>query len=152
MNWEQSFTEFAARKEAEARAATLSPYSTSTEHPLANAVALENPWTRRFFDGAFYTSALSAAMPTTSLVFVQSRDGNTGAKDPSSLGGGDTDKHLIYEGLSRVAADAVLAGAETVRGGHLVFSCWLPEIVALRASLGFPRHPDRKSTRLNSSH
>ena len=30
---------------------------------------------------------------------------------PSSLGGGDADKHLIYEGLSRVAADAVLAGA-----------------------------------------
>jgi len=52
-------------------------------------------------------------------VFVQSRDGNTGARDPSSLGGGDTDKHLIYEGLSRVASDAVVAGAETIRGGNI---------------------------------
>ena len=37
-------------------------------------------------------------------------DGNTGAADPSTFGGGETDKHLIYEGLSRVAADGVLAG------------------------------------------
>jgi riboflavin biosynthesis pyrimidine reductase len=74
-------------------------------------------------------------------VFVQSRDGNTVAKDPSTLGGGNADKHLIYEGLSRVAADAVLAGAETVRNGNLVLSIWQPELVALRASLGLPRHP-----------
>ena len=58
-----------------------------------------------------------------------------------SLGGGETDKHLIYEGLSRVAADAVLAGAETIRGGDIVLSVWHPELVALRASLGLPRHP-----------
>src|SRR5262249_51950165 len=68
-------------------------------------------------------------------------DGNTVAKDPSSLGGGEADKHLIYEGLSRVAADAILMGAETVRGGHAVMSVWHPELVALRASLGLPRHP-----------
>ena len=72
---------------------------------------------------------------------MQSADGNTGASDPATLGGGETDKHLIYEGLSRVAADAVLAGAETIRGGDLVFSVWHPEIVALRQSLGLPRHP-----------
>jgi 5-amino-6-(5-phosphoribosylamino)uracil reductase len=72
---------------------------------------------------------------------VQSRDGNTGAKDPSMLGGGETDKHLIYEGLSRVGCDAVLSGAGTIRGGHLVFSVWLPEMVALRAARGLPRHP-----------
>jgi hypothetical protein len=38
-----------------------------------------------------------------------------------------TDKHLIYEGLSRAAADAVLAGAATVRAGDIVFSVWHPE-------------------------
>jgi riboflavin biosynthesis pyrimidine reductase len=75
-----------------------------------------------------------------SLVFVQSRDGNTEAADPSALGGGATDRHLIYEGLSRVAADAVLAGARSVYP-EAFFSVWHPELVALRESLGLPRHP-----------
>ena len=51
-----------------------------------------------------------------------------------------TDKHLIYEGLSRVSADAVLAGAGSVHRGAF-FSVWHPELVALRASLGLRRHP-----------
>src|SRR6185436_18870679 len=63
------------------------------------------------------------------------------AKDPSTLGGGESDQHLIYEGLSRVAADAVLAGAETIRSVNVILSVWHPELVALRASLGKPRHP-----------
>ena len=58
------------------------------------------------------------------------------AETRRALGGGETDKHLIYEGLSRVAADAVLAGAETIRGGDIVLSVWHPELVRLRASLG----------------
>src|SRR5262245_33205537 len=57
------------------------------------------------------------------------------------LGGGATDKHLIYEGLSRVDADAVLAGATTARSDELVFSVWHPELVALRRDLGRARHP-----------
>jgi riboflavin biosynthesis pyrimidine reductase len=79
--------------------------------------------------------------PSTSLVFVQSRDGNTVAPNPSLLGGGDTDLHLIYEGLSRVDADAVLAGAATARGTEIVFSVWHPELVALRLARGRSRHP-----------
>jgi riboflavin biosynthesis pyrimidine reductase len=103
--------------------------------------AMGNAWTRSLFDGGFHLSRIPDTRPACSLVFVQSADGNTGAKNPSELGGGETDKHLIYEGLSRVAADAVLAGAETIRGGHIVFSVWHPELVALRTSLGKPRHP-----------
>ena len=75
-----------------------------------------------------------------SLVFVQSKDGNTGGADPGTFGGGATDKHLIYEGLSRVAADAVLAGAGSLHPNSF-FSVWHPQLVALRASLGLPRHP-----------
>jgi riboflavin biosynthesis pyrimidine reductase len=75
-----------------------------------------------------------------SLVFVQSKDGNTGAEDPSAFGGGATDMHLIYEGLSRVAADAVLAGARSLHP-KAFFSVWHPQLVALRATLGLPRHP-----------
>jgi 5-amino-6-(5-phosphoribosylamino)uracil reductase len=72
---------------------------------------------------------------------VQSADGNTGARNPAALGGGETDKHLIYEGLSRVAADAVFGGAETLRDSGLVLSIWHPQLVELRASLRLPRHP-----------
>lgn len=74
-------------------------------------------------------------------MFVQSRDGNTEGDDPSALGGGATDKHLVYEGLSRVAADGVLAGSKTIGEGNVVFSIWHPELVRLRESLGKPRHP-----------
>lgn len=136
---------FSARKEDEALDASLAPWTTDVERPTPGVFAIGNDWSRALFDGDFYLSTLSSLavgdLPSTSLVFVRSRNGNTGAKDPSTLGGGETDKHLIYEGLSRVAADAVMAGAETIRPGTMVLSVWRPELVALRASLGLPRHP-----------
>jgi riboflavin biosynthesis pyrimidine reductase len=75
------------------------------------------------------------------LCFVQSRDGNTDAPNPEVLGGGPTDQHVIYEGLSRVAADGVMAGAATAEGAATFFSVWHPQLVALRIALGLPRHP-----------
>jgi len=136
------FERLVARKEAAARDAAIAAFITDADRPDAALVAMGNAWSRTIFDGPFYLSAaLSLDLPATSLVFVQSRDGNTGATDPASLGGGEADKHLIYEGLSRVAADAVLAGAETVRSGNIVLSTWRPELVELRRSLGLPRHP-----------
>jgi len=141
-NWSTQFEQFVDRKTREALAAELHPYDSEVEAPSGGEARLGNAWTRQLFDGDFYFSPPSdRRRPACSLVFVQSRDGNTGARDPSSLGGGDTDKHLIYEGLSRVASDAVVAGAETIRGGDVVFSVWHPELVGLRASLGKPRHP-----------
>ena len=142
----ESFGQFVARKEAEAARAVLSPFVTEVDRPPADVIPVGTAWTRQMFDGPFYVSASPSNdpgtdLPSTSLVFVRSRDGNTGAADPSSLGGGEADKHIIYEGLSRVATDAVLAGAETVRGGRIVLSIWHPELVALRASLRLPRHP-----------
>ena len=99
-----------------------------------------NDWTRAYYDGPFHLFEPPAGRPAVSLVFVQSRNGNTAADNPSELGGGPTDKHLIYEGLSRVAADGVLAGASTV--GHSVFfTVKHPQLVALRRDLGLPRHP-----------
>ncbi len=135
------FAEFAAKKEAAAIAAVLHPFRTERERPPGDAIAIGTAWTRRWFDGQFYVSPPRADVPSTSLVFVQSRDGNTVAADPSSLGGGTVDTHVVYEGLSRVSADAVLAGAQTLRGGRIVWSVWHPELVTLRASLGLPRHP-----------
>jgi riboflavin biosynthesis pyrimidine reductase len=108
---------------------------------LGDFRAIGNPWSRALFDGDFYRASCKEDIPVTNLVFVQSHDGNTGADDPSTLGGGETDKHLIYEGLSRVDADAVLAGATTARSDELVFSVWHPEMVALRLERGRRRHP-----------
>jgi riboflavin biosynthesis pyrimidine reductase len=136
------FAAFVRRKEREAIEASLPRYVTVFDALPGAAPAIGNDWTRRRFDGGFYVSPPpDTTRPSCSLVFVQSADGNTGAANPSQLGGGETDKHLIYEGLSRVAADAVMAGAETGRGGRMIFSVWHPELVSLRAALGKPRHP-----------
>src|SRR5687768_10562850 len=137
------FEAYCQRKEQAASVATIPGYVTAEIRDCGGLVELENPWSAAVFDGAFYRSAVPAraGIPTTSLVFVQSRDGNTVAADPSTLGGGDTDLHLIYEGLSRVDADAVLAGAATARGKDIVFSVWHPQLVALRLARGRPRHP-----------
>jgi hypothetical protein len=98
-----------------------------------------NEWSRRYFDGPFYVFRRDDDLPAISLVFVQTRDGNTGG-DPSTLGGGPTDLHLIYQGLSRVAADAVLAGSSSV-GPQTFLTIHHPELIALRLALGLPRHP-----------
>jgi riboflavin biosynthesis pyrimidine reductase len=140
-DWPARLRQLTARKEREAREATLFPFKTDTERAAADLNRIGNAWSEQLFDGAFYTSAVPSDVPATNLVFVQSRDGNTGAADPSTLGGGATDKHLIYEGLSRVAADAVLAGADTIRGGDVLFSVWREEMQDLRRGLGKPRHP-----------
>jgi riboflavin biosynthesis pyrimidine reductase len=140
-DWVERFETFAAAKTRMATTAPLPPYLTELDEP-ENAIPIGNAWSRRLFDGPFYLSpAASPSRPACSLVFVQSADGNTSAADPGLLGGGNTDRHLVYEGLSRVAAEAVLAGAETVRESEVVFSVWHPELVDLRRSLGLPRHP-----------
>lgn len=119
----------------------LPPYATALQSDVHGSILVGNDWTQARFDGPFVVSSPLPDRPACSLVFVQSADGNTGAKDPGTLGGGATDKHVIYEGLSRVAADGILAGAETVRSGSIVLSVWHPELVALRSALGKPRHP-----------
>ena len=138
------FEEYVRRKTEAAVSAHLEGFATvRTPGNTDNLIAVGNAFTRPLFDGWFYRSTVAdeADVPAVSVVFVQSLEGNTGADDPASLGGGDMDKHLIYEGLSRVDADAVLAGATTSREDDLVFSVWHPELVALRAALGRPRHP-----------
>ena len=103
-------------------------------------IGIGNASSREHYDGPFHLHEAPPDYPAISLVFVRTRDGNTGAPNPGILGGGPTDKHLIYEGLSRVAADGVLAGASSV--GHSVFfTINHRELVALRLELGFPRHP-----------
>lgn len=136
------FEDYCRRKETAAHAAAIPGYTT-IEESSAGLVRLGTDRSRDLFDGDFLRAGAPSieGTPITSLVFVQSRDGNTGAPDPSALGGGDTDLHLVYEGLSRVDADAVLAGAATARSKELVFSVWHPDLVALRLARGRSRHP-----------
>jgi len=135
------FERFVERKTREAAAARIEPLTTVFDrHDDKHLVAVGNVWTRRHYGGDFGLVVAHRDDTAISLVFVQSKDGNTGATDPDALGGGVTDKHLIYEGLSRVAADAVLAGARTVHAGAF-FSVWHPELIALRRTLGLARHP-----------
>ena len=137
------FITYCEHKEKAATDASLSGFYTVRRAPADIPVlAIGNDWSRRLFDGDFYRSETAGIpLPVVSLVFVRSKDGNTVAPDPSTLGGGETDKHLVYEGLSRVDADAVMAGAATARSERIVFSVWRPELVALRLKRGHARHP-----------
>jgi hypothetical protein len=85
--------------------------------------AIGNAWSSIHYGGEFADSTSTRSAPRFLWVFVQTKDGNTGGADPSAVGGGATDKHLIYEGLSRVAADAVLAGAGSLHP-NAFFSVW----------------------------
>jgi riboflavin biosynthesis pyrimidine reductase len=134
------FEQFAAQKTREAAGAHIERLSTIFDRSENEPVrGVGNDWSRTHYDGDFRLFQPQNVATAVSLVFVQSKNGNTGG-EPSALGGGATDKHLIYEGLSRVAADAVLAGGRSVYSEAL-FSVWHPELIALRASLNLPRHP-----------
>ena len=132
-----------ARRRGGARGARRRSSPSVDQPPARLSIAIGNAWSR----AAVRRPVLRLAARPTAICRRRawcscSRATATPARRiPSSLGGGEADKHLIYEGLSRVAADAVLAGAETIRGGDIVLSVWHPELVALRASLGLPRHP-----------
>lgn len=138
---EEAFQRFAARKTRLAATARIERLSTAfDERDGARVQSIGNAWSRLHYGGEFGLMRPRGTQTMASLVFIQTKNGNTGGPDPSAFGGGATDQHLIYEGLSRVAADAVLAGAGSVHRNAL-FSVWHPELVALRASLGQPRHP-----------
>jgi riboflavin biosynthesis pyrimidine reductase len=136
------FERFVERKTREAELAAIYPLLSEGEGVTAGLLTtVGNEWTTRFYDGGFHLVDAPATLPSINLVFVQSRDGNTGAANPALLGGGPTDLHVIYEGVSRVAADAVLSGAASVGGKEVFFSVWHPELVALRQTLSLARHP-----------
>jgi len=137
--WDERFTALETRR-MQRSLEPLAPVRTTEDRGCMLALrAIANDWSARAFDGPFYETPAVGGV-STGVVFVRSREGNTGTRDPAALGGGTVDAHLIYEGLSRVAADAVIAGAGTLHPDAL-FTVWRPELAALRAALGLPRHP-----------
>src|SRR5688572_17684377 len=140
--WREAFAAFSGTKTAAVLRAATAPYVTVAAQPAGHLRPIATPWSSSNFGGPFYVrEPTGTRLPTCSLVFVRSADGNTVAKNPASLGGGATDYHVVYEGLSRVAADAVLVGAKTVHSGNSIFSVWHPEMVELRRTWGLARHP-----------
>jgi riboflavin biosynthesis pyrimidine reductase len=136
-----AFQRFAVHKAREAAIARIERLATAFEGGNdAGVQGIGNAWSRFHYGGDFGLVRPSRSQTAVSLVFVQTKDGNTVGPNPSAFGGGATDTHLIYESLSRVAADAVLAGAGSVHR-NAFFSVWHPELTALRASLGLRRHP-----------
>ena len=130
------------RKERAAAAARLEPFQCVLDHSARfHLEEVSTPFSDALLDGPFFQSDDEREYPSINLVFVQSRNGNTEASDPSTLGGGETDKHVIYEGLSRLGADAVMSGARTIGRGNLIFSVWHPALVSLRQARRKPRHP-----------
>jgi riboflavin biosynthesis pyrimidine reductase len=135
------FRHFAAGKTRDAAMARIERLSTAFDRcDAAHMQFIGNEWSRLHYGGEFGLVRPSRTQTAASLVFIQTKDGNTGGPNPGAFGGGATDQHLIYEGLSRVAADAVLAGAGSVHR-NAFFSVWHPDLVALRTSIGLPRHP-----------
>ena len=139
MKWQARYEALCARR-AEAASARMPPVRTTEDRSGAfDLQAIADEWTKRAFDGPFYQTAATDPV-SLGVVFVRSREGNTGTRNPASLGGGIVDEQLIYEGLTRVAADAVIAGAGTLYRDSL-FTVWRPELIELRGRLGLPRHP-----------
>src|SRR5687768_5010955 len=136
-----AFQRFAARRTREAATASIERLATVFDRRDGSHVqGIGNEWSRLHYGGEFGLVRPRGKQTAVSLVFIQTKDGNTGGPNPSAFGGGATDQHLIYEGLSRVAADAVLAGTGSVHRDAF-FSVWHPELVTLRASFSLPRHP-----------
>ena len=142
-NWTDRFARFIRTKTDAATSATLPGYVTVESRGADLELGIVgNAWTFERFDGPFFESPpVDARWPAVNAVFVQSADGNTGSDNPTSLGGGATDKHFIYEGLSSVHADALLTAPGTIGGSQTVMAVWHPELVRLRTSLGLPRFP-----------
>jgi riboflavin biosynthesis pyrimidine reductase len=139
-DWDERYARLEARRTARALA-PLAPVRTIADASARFALrAVGDAWSIAAFDGPFLESRAPDGVLTIGIVFVRSREGDTATRNPAALGGGAVDEHLIYEGLSRVAADAVIAGAGTLHPDAF-FTVWRPELVALRSRLRLPRHP-----------
>lgn len=139
-DWRERFAAVEARRTTAAATAALARVGTIVDHSAALRLrAIADAWSTAAFDGPFFETPAGSGL-SLGVVFVRSRDGDTATPNPGALGGGSVDEHLLYEGLSRVAADAVVAGAATLHRDAF-FTVWRPELVALRQRLGLPRHP-----------
>lgn len=138
-DWRERYAAVEARRTRKAAAPLERVRTVEDQSGTLPVRGIGDAWSAAAFDGPFFETAPDRGL-STGVVFVRSRDGDTATRNPAALGGGAVDEHLLYEGLTRVGADAVLAGAATLHPDAL-FTVWRPELVALRQRLGLPRHP-----------
>lgn len=139
------FEDYCRRKQEAAVAAPLTGFTTIAEEAGgADLLSFGNAWTRQLFDGDFHRSAgpASPELPSVSLLLTDVSAAAAGSREPDWVAAlGATVPHLLFEGLTRVDADAVLGGMATATERNQVCSVWHPELVELRAARGLPRHP-----------
>jgi riboflavin biosynthesis pyrimidine reductase len=138
------FDEYCRGKEDAASRATLTRLRTVAQDTVgADVVPVGTAWTRECFDGNFFRCGgpVGTDLPSLSLVVGRSAAGLITTGDPMVRGAGDTTRHLIHEGLSRIDVDAVLASVGAAGGPDVIFSVWHPELVAARTAAGRYRHP-----------
>lgn len=98
------------------------------------------------YDGYFYAPLSSTReRPYGTLVFASTLNGKVTFAEPKDIKATFTD-YYFYRELSKVFTDAVVAGAETVRGSpdqeRFTMSMYDPELIAFRTQvLQKPRHP-----------
>jgi len=98
------------------------------------------------YDGYFYAPLPSTHdRPYGTVVFASTLNGKVTFAEPKDIKATFTD-YYFYRELSKVFADAVVAGAETVRGSpdeeRFTMSLYDPELIAFRTQvLHKPRHP-----------
>jgi riboflavin biosynthesis pyrimidine reductase len=101
---------------------------------------------RDIYDGHFYAPLPSTRdRPYGTVVFASTLNGKVTFAEPKDIQATFTD-YYFYRELSKVFADAVIAGAETVRGSpdqeRFTMSMYDPELIAFRTRvLQKPRHP-----------
>src|ERR1700737_1154829 len=101
---------------------------------------------RAIYDGHFYAPLPSTPdRPYGTVVFASTLNGKVTFAEPKDIQATFTD-YYFYRELSKVFADAVIAGAETVRGDpsqeRFTLSMYDPELIAFRTRvLQKPRHP-----------
>lgn len=101
---------------------------------------------RAIYDGHFYAPLPSTPdRPYGTVVFASTLNGKVTFAEPKDIQATFTD-YYFYRELSKVFTDAVIAGAETVRGSpdqeRFTMSMYDPELIAFRTRvLQKPRHP-----------
>src|SRR3954470_23710245 len=98
--WRPRYAAVEARRPGAAMAPLAEVRTVEDSIAAGDLRAVGSDWSRGAFDGSFFESFRGQEL-SMGVVFVQSREGNTGTRNPAGLGGGAVDEHLIYEGLSR---------------------------------------------------
>ena len=87
-----TFQHFAAHKTRDAATASIERLSTVFDWRDGSGLqGIGNAWSRLHYGGDFGLMRPRRLQTAVSLVFIQTKDGNTGGPNPSAFGGGATD-------------------------------------------------------------